>query len=212
MPPHPPPQYSPLDITKGFVDAVTIWSDFLRGKRTKSEWGVYGAYSFLDSIGFDIPKQPISVDDLKRLEVLAEAAEKVRGNKMGTTTRDLNQMKKKMRNTTDTLSKYFEANCNVAFSVDLDASGVIENACNSIDTAVGVAQSEYDTVDGLLDQYDTTQNDPKINNYEQIGDALDNKNVSQEELDIVGESSIDRDYWTPPEPAYFDRTFGAMPE
>ena len=97
MPPHPPPQYSPLDITKGFVDAVTIWSDFLRGKRTKSEWGVYGAYSFLDSIGFDIPKQPISVDDLKRLEVLAEAAEKVRGNKMGTTTRDHNQMKKKMR-------------------------------------------------------------------------------------------------------------------
>lgn len=208
--PSPPPQFSPLDITKGFVDAINIWSEFLKGNRGKQEWGVYGAFQFLSSIGFDIPTVPISTDDMRRLEVLAETAERMRNNRLSTTTRDLTRLKAKMRGPTDTLSQYFEANCNVAFSVDLDATGQIENACDSVDTAVSVFQSQYDTVDGMLDSYSVGQSSP-MNDYSQIPPELDAKNTPSDEYAILNDD-IDTDYWEPPAPEHFDTTFGAVPD
>lgn len=210
--PAPPPSHSPFDITKGFVDAVRLWSDYLRLDPATDymHFGHFGAAEFLTAIGFDLPLAPISTEDLTRLEILAQRAKD--NNEKPLTTRDLKKAKTEMKPLADAVSVYFRANCGVDFDVDADATGFIEKTVDSVDTAVAVFQSQYDTVPDFFNtvgSFTTGQSSP-ANDYEAMDDLLDGGNLSQEEFEAANNAPVDTEYWKPPPPEHFNDTFGKI--
>ncbi len=116
-----------------------------------------------------------------------------------------------MTATTDALSPYFEANCGIQLDASAPSTDQIQNTCASVDVAVQVFQSLYDSAPKPdFTTFDTTQAVAGGNDYGDIPDILDDTYLSADEYDILGED-INADYWQPPPPEHFDTEFGAVP-
>lgn len=205
------PTISPYDLTTGLLDAVQILSQHMAGKRG-GDWGVVGAFKFLEEVNCTVPKNPISEADLVDLTACVERCENIRANPTGATTRRT----KKFDQAIARINGYLTAELNLTLDDNVPPNDVLTALVADLPTAIVGAQGEY----GALKSKPSWMPDqdyimaPAPTNADYLDQDCDlTKSATQDTADIAG-TKLDAasEYWTPPEPtALLDTTYGPAP-
>ena len=198
---------SMFDVTEGLAEALTVWSEFLTGKRSSTEWGVAGAKVFITELGMALPDTPIPAEDLRRLISLARASERISNNGGALRPSRIRAMSRVVAG----LSDWMKRECDVRISTELEASGRVVNAFASFDDSVKGLALQYDTPQTALGgaetiaTFNTNQSTPETIYDRNVPESLDRDSVSSDEYEAVGADLSKGEYWTPPPPAeHFD--------
>lgn len=204
--------FFPYDLKEGFVDAVAMWSEFLKGDRSNKEWGVAAAASMLNDSGFGTFKEAIPSETLRKLRVLAAGAAEFQTASAKNTSRMA-----KFEALAREVSPFFERNCDVRLEPDL-ASGDfapkdwLSADSDDLDAVTKVIKNEYDDPSKALDSvdisaknlYDSVPADAN-NDYGVVPRELNSKDFPANEYDVVGRDLVDSPYFEPPPPEkYFE--------
>lgn len=197
---------SVFDVTHGLVSAIAVWSDFLRGERKNTEWGVAGAERFLSDLGFTLPSEPVSAEDLAILRVIAEGAERTDLDALAKGSPRVTRKIGAMALLAGRLSDFMASECDVAISADEPPSGKVVKEFASLDAAVeGVAMqyaSPAEALGGLVDAgaFNTDQSAPENDYARVLPEHFKPEKMAPEEYDAVGPDADSDDYWKPPPP------------
>jgi hypothetical protein len=214
---------NPLDITPGMIEALQVWSEFLKYERNKTDIGVTAAISFLTTAGIGLPTVPIPADAIKDLSILSAMAEKyvTVGTKFVAKYNLFASCYQKV--SADWTEKYL----NIKLDDNPNAVGtkIDLSPATNVTTTAEFLGSQYDTplaafageVGALIlpNQDPVYGNGPPVNdpnNYDTVPPILDQANTTQEEFDLIGQTSLS-DYYVPPqaETAYMGAFDGAHP-
>lgn len=206
--------YWPYNLTEGFVDAVTLWSECLKGDREPQEWGVAAAARFLNDAGFGAFAQAIPQDTLRKLRVLVAGAAEFSSSSIGTkNVKNVAAFEALARD----VSLFFESNCEVRLEPDLGSADFtqrdwLDADADTLEDVTKVIKNEYDDPGSALDAvdrqaknlYDTVTPDA-ANDYSKVPAEFVQREFPKNEYDVIGRDLINSPYMEPPPPeSYYE--------
>lgn len=195
------------------MDAVAVWSEYLKGDRAATEWGVAAAARFLNDAGFGTFSQAIPQDTLRKLMVLTAGAAQF-SNTSGT--RDVKKVRA-FEALAREVSPFFENNCDVKLEPDLGSKSFsqkdwINADKDTLDDVTASIKNEYDDPASALDAvdvqaknlYDTVPSDA-ANNYDKVPTDFSQAEFPRSEYDVIGQDMVNSPYFEPPPPeSYYE--------